>query len=213
MELLTNVTFDDFRGADNFPAGRDVAVLSELHEGCPGTSDEGAGTGARKRGRGVHTASPGSGNEVSVLPQLLRPENNDGVAFRRKSIFMGITRNGSDAFETEIKRRGGEAGTVKEGDKERSEAAVDMERDIVAERETGKGGDIVNNSVGEVGGGPNKENGIEVYKASDGACVDFESERINRYFMDFDPKVMTGLVEGGMCGDGDDPVKISIVTS
>lgn len=81
---------------------------------------------------------------------------------------MGITRDGGDASQAEIERCGGEARLGEERDKEGAETTVHMEGEAAAMREQGEGGDVVDDTVGEVGGGADEEDGVAIDEAGDG---------------------------------------------
>ena len=62
-----------------------------------------------------------------------------GVAFGGEAIFVRIAAYTANALESEVERLGFEAGTGEEGDEERAEATVYMERKLAFLGEAGKG--------------------------------------------------------------------------
>lgn len=75
---------------------------------------------------------------------------------------MCIAANAGHALKSEIEELRLETGFLEEGDKERSQAAVDVEGNLALDSEFGEGGDVVDNAVGEVGRGSDKQDGIAV---------------------------------------------------
>ena len=130
-----------------------------------------------------------------------------GVAFRGEAVLVGVAADAGDAGEAEIERVGVEAGAGEEGDEEGAEAAVDVEGDFVVafQGEGGEGGDVVDDAVGEVGGGADEEDRVAVYKAGDAGCLGAVGRCGAGDQVDFDLEVFAGFAECGVGGLGDDP--------
>lgn len=118
---------------------------------------------------------------------------------------MGVAGDGCDTLEAEVEERGGEAGGGEEGDNEGAEATVNMEGDATADGELGECGDVVNDAVGEVGGGAHEENRVAVYETRHGRDGDLVGGRGARDEVDLDPEVVAGLVEGSVGCIREDP--------
>ena len=69
-----------------------------------------------------------------------------------------------------------------------------------------KGGDIVDNTVREVWGAADEEDGIWIYKSRDGGCVDFVGGGRARDEVDFYLKVFACFEESGVGGIRDNSI-------
>lgn len=79
-----------------------------------------------------------------------------------------------------------------------------MQGEFVLDGEFGEAGDVVDDAVGEVGGGANEEDGVWVYEAGDGAKVDLVGGRLAGDEVDLDFEVLACFAEGRVCGFGKD---------
>ena len=149
-------------GADNLLASRKVASFTNGHKRGPAGGDEGSRAGAGYAGGGVDAARPGGVNKILVGPQGGSTVKDGAVALGGEAVFVGIAADGGDAAEAEVEGGGLKAGFVKEGHEEGAEAAVDVQGHATLESELRKGRDVVNDTVGEVGCGSDKKNGIPV---------------------------------------------------
>lgn len=111
---------------------------------------------------------------------------------------MGIARDGGDALESEIEWFGLEAGLLKEWNNERTKAGVDVEWDLLSQRQAAETLDIVNDAMREVGGGSDKEDSVVVDQTGNSLQVDLEGDWIELDMVDLHLKVVASLVEGGM---------------
>lgn len=118
---------------------------------------------------------------------------------------MGVAGDGSDAAETEVKERGREAGGGEKGDEEGAETTVNVEGNAARDGELGEPGDVVDDSVGKVGGRADEEDCVAVNEARDGGDGDLVGWRGAGDEVDLDPEVVAGFVEGGMRCVGEDP--------
>jgi hypothetical protein len=88
---------------------------------------------------------------------------NGTVAFRSETVFVGVTGDGGYALEAEIEEFGFETGFFEKGNEKGSEAAVYVKRNLAFKGEFGEGGDVVDDSMGEVWGRTDEENCVAVY--------------------------------------------------
>lgn len=103
---------DGARGADNLVRGCDVAGLTDTHQTSPAPGNKGAGAGSRHIGGSVDTAGPVWRDEVLVRTQFRRAVEDGTVSLRRKTVLVGVAGDGSDAAETEVEERCGEASSA-----------------------------------------------------------------------------------------------------
>ena len=143
-----------------------------------------------------------------VCAELSVAVEDYGVSFGCEPVFVGIATDACDAFEGEVEGGGGEPGAREEGDQEGSEAAVYVEGEsaLFAEGEAGEGGDVVDDAVGEVGGGTDEEDGVAIYEGGHGGGVDLVGWGRAGDEVDFDAEVGAGFAEGSVGCFGDDPV-------
>jgi hypothetical protein len=74
-----------------------------------------------------------------------------------------------------------------------------VEGDLALYGELGEGGYIVDDAVGEVGGGADEEDGIAVDEAGDAWDVDLVGRGGAGYEVDFDAEVGSCFAEGCVC--------------
>ena len=75
---------------------------------------------------------------------------------------MGVTRDTGHSFETEVEWLTVEASLCEHGNDERSETAVNVERNLLLDSKLAQCGDVVDNAVREVGCRTHQENGVWV---------------------------------------------------
>lgn len=196
---------DGARGADDFVCGSDVARLTDTHQTSPASCNQGAGAGSRHVRGGVDATRPVWRNEVLVRAEFRRAVEDGAVSLWRKAVLVCVAGDGGNAAEAEVEEWCGEASGAEEGDEEGTEAAVDVEGDAAREGELGERGDVVDDAVGEVGGGADEEDRVAVDKARDGGDGDLVRGRGTGDEVDLDPKVVAGFVERGVTSVGKDP--------
>lgn len=206
--MLADRTFDLLRCADDLMTRGEIAALALRHETRPAARYEGARAGARDTGRGVDAAGPVGRDEVLVGAQLGVAVEDDGVAFRSEAVLVGVAAYAGDALEGEVEGDGGEASAGEEGDEEGAETAVDVKGELalLAEGETGEGGNVVDDAVGEIRGGADEEDGVAVDEGGDAADVDLVLGGWAGDQMDFDAEIGSSLAKGGVSCFGNDPV-------
>ena len=74
----------------------------------------------------------------------------DRDSLGRKSVLVVVARDGGDSLDAEVEVRKLGAVLLREGDDEAAEAAVDVQSDLVLERDLGERRDRVNGSVREL---------------------------------------------------------------
>lgn len=79
-----------------------------------------------------------------------------------------------------------------------------MEGEFPFQGKAREGGDIVDDAVGEVGGGADEEDGVAVYEAGDGGEVHAVGRGGTGDEVDFYFEVGACFAEGGVCGFGED---------
>lgn len=84
---------------------------------------------------------------------------------------MRVAADARDAFEDKVEWHGWEPGAGEERHEERAETAVDMEGEGFAEGEPREGGDVIDDAVGEGGGGSNEKDGVPVDESGDAGNV------------------------------------------
>lgn len=195
---------DGLCGADDLMACGYVAAFALGHEGGPAAGDEGAGTGARDAGGGVHAAGPVGGDEILVGAEGGGAVEDGGVALGGEAVFMRVAAYAGDAFEGEVEGFGFEASAGEKGDEEGAEAAVDVEGELAFQRKARKRRNVVDDAVGKAGGGADKEDGVAVYEAGDGGEVHAVGGGGAVDEVDFDFEVGACFAESGVGGFGED---------
>lgn len=198
---------DGTRGANNLVCRSDVTGLTDTHQTSPAPRNQGAGAGSRHVRGGVDAARPVWRDEVLVCAQLRGAVEDGAVSLGREAVLVCVAGDGSDAAEAEVEERCGEAGSAEEWDEEGAEAAVDVEGDAAGDGELGERGDVVDDAVGEVGGGADEEDRVAIYEARDGGDGDLVGWRGAGDEVDLDSEVVAGFVERGVASVWEDPVR------
>ena len=118
---------------------------------------------------------------------------------------MRIAADARHTGESEVEVDGLEASFGKIGHEKGAEAAVDVEGYLVADREPGEGGNVVDDAVGEIGGRTDEENGVAVDKTANGGSGRAVGRRGTRDEVNFDAEVLASFDKRSVGGLGDDP--------
>lgn len=146
--------------------------------------------------------------------------------FRRSRTFMGIARDGGDTRDEEVKRQSGVASLLQERNEERSQAAINVckqngssvserlcagrrgrltKSQVVLEGQVGQSRDIIDGTVGEVGGGSDEEDCVLVDESGDLLDVDLAGDLVDGDVVNLDAEEVAGLVERSMSRNGNNP--------
>lgn len=135
----------------------------------------------------------------------------DGIALWRKSIFVRVHADTGNTGEAEIKTtlflvRRWEASLLQEANNKRSQAAVNVKRNLVGGSKMRQRRNIVDNAMGEVWCRANEKNGVGVDQPAHGGDIDLVLRVWTSHGVEFDFEVSARLVECGMSGVRDDSV-------
>jgi hypothetical protein len=133
-------------------AGINVSGFAYAHEGSPAAGNKCSRTRSSDGWRSVDAAGPVGGDEVLVSAKGGRTIENGTVSFGSEPVFVCVARDGGYAFETEIEEFRFEAGFFEERDEKRTETTVYVKRNLAFEGDLGERGDVVDDSMREVGG-------------------------------------------------------------
>ncbi|KAI3476294.1 hypothetical protein L1887_62131 [Cichorium endivia] len=203
-DLALDARLDLLGRTHNVAARLHVSRLAELHHGRPGTCNERARTRSRERRGGIHSAGPVGLNVVLEPAQLCAAVQDGGKPLGPKAVLVRVARDRGDAIQTEVERLRVKAGLVEEGHEEGAEAAIYVQQNVVTLGEFGEVGDVVDDTVGEVGCGTDEADGVAVDGARDTADVDLARDGVDGDVVHLDAKVGAGLVKGSVRRDADD---------
>ena len=117
---------------------------------------------------------------------------------------MRVAADTGHTLEPEVEGFRGEAGLVQARDDERAEATIDVEGDLVADRETGERRDVVDDAMWVVWRGSDKEYGVAVDEPAYRGYVDLVGGSFGGYEVDLDLEVFAGFQESGVRSVGTD---------
>ncbi|OAQ97064.1 hypothetical protein LLEC1_00950 [Akanthomyces lecanii] len=130
------------------------------------------------------------------------------VALGREAVLVRVDADAGHALEAKVKRLRLEAGLFEAGNDKGAEAAVDVQPELVAQRQARQPRDVVDDAVREVGRGAYEQDGVAVDEARDAAQVDLVVGRGAVDKVHLDLEVVGGLAEGRVRGHGENPVLV-----
>jgi hypothetical protein len=113
----------------------EVSLLAEPHHGGPRGGAEGARSGAGGGRRAVVAALPLGEGEELVLAQVLGAVEHDAGALRGVAVLVRVGGDGGHAGQGEVEVGNVAAQRAREREDEAAQAAVDVQADVVLERD------------------------------------------------------------------------------
>jgi hypothetical protein len=129
---------------------------------------------------------------------------------------VGVDTDTGDTGLTEVKATFlliglGESGLLEKCNNERSQTAVDVKGNLVFGGQLRKSGDIIDNTMGEVGCGTNKKDSVRVNQTANGMDVNLELGLRAGDTVQLDLEVVASLDECRVGGIGNNPASISLL--
>lgn len=188
-------------GTDNVLGLLDVALLTNVHHRCPAAGNQCSRTGTGNRGRGINSTRPVALLKVLEATKSLAMVHDDGRSFGGESVLVGVARDGGDSWNTEIESRELVAGLLGKGNHETSQAAVDVETNVVLLGELAHSDNIIHDTVGVVDGGSCQEDSVLVDSLLDGVHVGLHGDGVDGNMDQLHAKVVSSLVESSVDGN------------
>lgn len=143
-------SFHDTTSTNNLFTSLQITILTHMHKSWPTTSNQSTRTifefkvtimslcqiffdlpRTGNTRRGINTASPLGVQEILVLSDSRIAIHDDGRALGSETIFMSITRDWSNTFNSEIKRSSRESSLFQEWHDETAKTTINMKTNVV----------------------------------------------------------------------------------